>query len=279
MSDQKSIVVRNQAPVIRSMDDIERAASAMSKSGYFQDAKDAAQSIVKILAGQEMGFGPFASMTGIYIIQGRPSIGANLMAAAVKSSGRYNYRVIEMTDAVCEIAFFEQGQECGRSRFTLEDARKAQTKNLDKFPRNMLFARAMSNGCRWFAPDIFAGAPAYTPEELGANVNEAGDVIDILPVTYPTQAEKMTTTRQAEIVTELGFEATVTEAPKAAPYKMPIGEAMNETASDGTPYGGKETADLVNRLNAMRKVAGTEKAKPEHSRKMAAIEAILEARR
>ena len=276
MSDQKSIVVRNQAPVVRSMDDVERAAAAMSKSGYFQDAKDAAQSIVKILAGQEMGFGPFASMTGIYIIQGRPSIGANLMAAAVKSSGRYNYRVIEMTDAVCEIAFFEQGQECGRSRFTIEDARKAQTKNLDKFPRNMLFARAMSNGCRWFTPDIFAGAPTYTPEELGANINEAGDMIDIMPTTYTPQPEKtITISRQDEITQELGFEDTVTEA---KPAKMNIGDAMNELSSDGTPYGGKETADLVNRLNAMRKAKGGSSEKPEHSKKMLAIQTILEAR-
>lgn len=197
MSD-KSLTIRTQAQVVRSMDDVERAAAAMSKSGYFQDAREAAQSVVKILAGQEMGFGPFASMTGIYIIQGRPSIGANLMAAAVKSSGRYNYRVIEMSDTVCEIAFYEQGQECGRSRFTIEDARKAGTKNLDKFPKNMLFARAMSNGCRWFTPDIFAGAPTYTPEELGANVNESGEVIDIIPtITYPTQAERVTTTSDA----------------------------------------------------------------------------------
>mgnify|MGYP007001811727 CR=1 FL=1 len=95
--------------------------------------------------------------------------------------------------------------------------------------------------------------------------------------TYTPQPEKMTTTsRQAEITQELGFEATVTEA---KPAKMNIGDAMNETASDGTPYGGKETADLVNRLNAMRKAKGGPSEKPEHARKMAAIEAILEARR
>ena len=88
-------------------------------------------------------------------------------------------------------------------------------------------------------------------------------------VVYEEKAESMTTTS--------------TPAPakpaQAAPYKMPIGEAMNETGSDGTPYGGKETADLVNRLNAMRKVKGTSSEKPEHARKMAVIEAILEARR
>jgi hypothetical protein len=133
---------------------------------------------VKILAGQEMGFGPFASMTGVHIIQGRPAVGANLMAAAVKGSGRYDYRVKEMTDTVCEISFLQSGQEIGTSKFSVDDARKAGTKNMDKFPRNMLFARAMSNGVRWYCPDVFNGAAVYTPEELGANTDQDGNVIE-----------------------------------------------------------------------------------------------------
>jgi hypothetical protein len=40
---------------------------------------------VKVLAGRELGFGPFASVNGIHVIKGKPGIvSANLMAAAVK---------------------------------------------------------------------------------------------------------------------------------------------------------------------------------------------------
>lgn len=163
--------------VVNSMQDIELAAKAMAASGFFQDTKQISQAMVKIMAGREMGFGPFASMTGINIIVGKPSIGANLMAAAVKAHPKYDYRVKEMTDTACEIAFFEGGAEIGRSRFTIEDARKAGTKNLDRYPRNMLFARAISNGVRWYTPDVFMGAAVYTPEELGASVDENGDMI------------------------------------------------------------------------------------------------------
>lgn len=151
------------------------------KSGYFQDAKDASQAIVKVLAGRELGFGPIASMTGINIIQGRPSLSANLMAAAVKRSGRYNFRVKRLTAEVAEIEFFEkdgaQWTACGASIFTIEDARKAGTKNLDKFARNMLYARAMSNGVRWYCPDV-TGGPVYTPEEMGLPVNEDGEAVE-----------------------------------------------------------------------------------------------------
>jgi len=170
------IVTTTQTGIIHSMDDAMKAAQAMAASGFFQDARQAAQAVVKILTGQELGVGPFTSMTGVYIIQGRPALSANLMAAAVKRSGRYNFRVIELTDTRCEIIFFEGGQECGRSVFTADEARKAGTKNMDKYPRNMLYARAISNGVRWFCPDVLGGSPVYTPEELGASVNEDGQV-------------------------------------------------------------------------------------------------------
>ena len=160
--------------------DLFRLGEVLAQSGYFQDARQAAQAIVKVMAGRELGFGPIASMTGIHIIQGRPAIGADLMAKAVKRSGRYNYRVTELTDDACSIDFFEKSGDAwrpiGSSRFTRQDAAKAKTKNLDAFPRNMLFARAMSNGVKWFCPDAL-GLTTYTPEEL--------DGIEAAPIVAP----------------------------------------------------------------------------------------------
>lgn len=179
---------REQTGIIRTMDDAERAANAMAKSGFFADAREAAQAVVKILAGQEMGFGPFSAMTGIYIIKGRPSVGANLMAAAVKSDPRYDYRVKEMTDKRCVIWFYENGQQIGESVFTEADAKAAGTQNMAKFPRNMLFARAISNGVRWYCPDALGGSPVYTPEELGASVDGDGNVINYEPPVVEVEA-------------------------------------------------------------------------------------------
>jgi hypothetical protein len=158
----------------------------LAQSGFFADSRGAAQAVVKVLAGREIGFGPIAAMTGIHVIQGRVSLSANLMAAAIKRSGRYDYRVKTMTADLCEIEFRERvgdkWEVLGLSTFNSAEAKIAGTKNMDKFPRNMLFARAMSNGARWFTPDIFGG-PVYTPEELGATVNgETGEVIDMTPV-------------------------------------------------------------------------------------------------
>lgn len=150
------------------------------KSGFFTDSQSAAKAVVKIMAGAEMGVGPFQAMNSIDIIQGRPVPSANLMAAVIKRDPRYDYRVTEHTETVCEIAYYDNGKEIGRSRYTIEDARHAGLTGKDnwkKYPANMLFARAMSNGAKWYCPDAFPG-PVYTPDELGAEVDgETGEII------------------------------------------------------------------------------------------------------
>lgn len=169
-----------QAPAPAALD-VMSLGKVLASSNYFADAKDAAQAVVKVLAGQEMGIGPIAAMTGIYIVKGRVSLSANLMAAQIKRSGRYNYRVAKLDDTGCELVFFEQGQEIGRSSFTKADAQAGGLWNSSdpwkKSPRNMLFARAMSNGAKWFCPDVFSG-PVYTPDEL----SDGQTLIDAAPM-------------------------------------------------------------------------------------------------
>jgi len=168
----KALTVKNELDIL-TLGDI------LVQSGFFADTQQQAQAVVKVLAGAEIGFGPIASMTGVYIVKGKPALSANLIAAAVKRSGKYNYRIIEHTDNACAISFSEGGEQCGESRFSMEDAGRAGLgeQNWQKYPRNMLFARAMSNGAKWFCPDIFGG-PIYTPDELGAVTDETGDVIE-----------------------------------------------------------------------------------------------------
>jgi hypothetical protein len=156
--------------IVKSAADALTIGETFFKSGMFSDIKSAQQAVVKIMAGAEMGISPFAAMSGIHIIQGKPTIGAGLMAARVKGFGKYDYRVLEHTDKVCSIEFGTKVpgsdiKSLGISTFTIEDARKAGTKNLDKFPKNMLFARAMSNGVKWYTPDIYEN-PVYVPEEM-----------------------------------------------------------------------------------------------------------------
>lgn len=174
------------ATTVSSLADLRNIAQMLAASNYFDAKGNSEQAIAqiatKILAGQELGYGPFASVQGIHVIQGKPAMSANLMAAAVKASPRYDYRVRQMDESAVAIEFFERIggklESLGVSTFTKEDAQKAGTQNMQKYGRNMMFSRAMSNGVKWYCPDVFSGNAMYTPEELGAAVNGDGEVIE-----------------------------------------------------------------------------------------------------
>ena len=143
-------------------------AKAFHRSGMFPDLQNAEQAYVKLVAGREMGIGPMAAMSGIQIIQGKPTLSANLLAAAVKRHPRYDYLVEHHDGTSCRLSFHQDGRQIGVSDFSLEDAARAGLKGptWQKYPEALLFARALTQGVRWYCPDVTAG-PAYTPEELG----------------------------------------------------------------------------------------------------------------
>lgn len=158
-------------------DEMTRAAKAMALSGYFKDAADVSQAMVKVMAGAEMGLGPFAAMSNIHIIKGKPVLGANMIATLIKNDARYDYRIKRLDDEAAVVVFYEGGREVGESAFTMADARQAGLLNnptWKNYPRNMLFARAISNGARWYAAGIFGGAAVYTPDEMGVDTDEDG---------------------------------------------------------------------------------------------------------
>lgn len=174
---------------IMPVNDIMIMAKTFAESGMFTDAKAMGQAFVKIQAGQEIGIPPFAAMSGIHIIQGKPTIGAGLIASTVKGSGKYDYKVVIMDEKQCSIDFYQGKEMIGNSTFTIEDAKKALTKNIDKFPKNMLFARAISNGVKWFCPDVFSG-PVYVPEEMPSITEDVEHIEVVTEPTIPTLTDK-----------------------------------------------------------------------------------------
>lgn len=174
----------NQISTNRAQDiDIFRLGQAFAQSGYFQDAREQAQAVVKIIYGQELGISPAASMSGIHIISGKPVLSATALAGLIKSRRPgYDYKVLKLDDESCELEFFESGEPVGKSSFSMVEAKQAEltngkNANWKKYPRNMLFARAISNGARLYCPDILVGSPIYTPDEMGGKVDADGDIV------------------------------------------------------------------------------------------------------
>ena len=180
----------NALAIYEQMNALQSAAQALHASGFFGDVKTQAQAMVKVMAGAEIGLPPFASMSGIHIVQGKPVMGANLIATLVKNDPRYDYRVKRSDGDVCILTWYENGKPVGESSFTIQEANAAGLtgkQTWKAYPSDMLFARALTRGARRYAPGIFGGAPIYTPDEMGVDTDEDGHVVEgqIVNVTTP----------------------------------------------------------------------------------------------
>jgi hypothetical protein len=167
---------------VSSVDDLARLARVFAASGLFGRAGNqetqVAECAIRLMAGMEAGFSPFASATGVHIINGRPAFSANLLAQAVRRHPDYDYRVLEKTATACRIKFLFRGEVLGEELFTIEMAERAgllKNPTWRSYPEAMLFSRALTAGMRTHCPDALGGHPAYTPEELGG-----GEVVPVM---------------------------------------------------------------------------------------------------
>lgn len=173
-----------------SLAEVETLAKHLVRCGYFKEMRDVSQAVIKILAGKELGFQAVAAMTGINVIQGKISLGANLIAALIRRSKSYDYRIKKHTDTECVIEFFQNKESLGTEKFSLDDAKRANLLGSDawkKYPKNMLFARCISNGAKYHAPDLFGGSPIYSNEEL-----EDAGIREQVPAPMPVPSEVVT---------------------------------------------------------------------------------------
>jgi hypothetical protein len=157
------------------------AANSKMFKGLTQDG-----AVAKMMRGRELGIGPMAALEGIFLQKERLVMSANLMAAVLQNSGRFKFAVTQLDNKGCTIQFKEKvdgvWEIVGVSTFTPEDAKVAGLSNdtYKKFPRNMLYARAMSNGCKWFCPGAFS-APVYLPDEIpGSGLKVDAETLDIV---------------------------------------------------------------------------------------------------
>lgn len=126
--------------------------------------------LTAVMYGAEFGIAPIASLRGIHVIEGRPSMSAQLMVALCLKSGQFEY--FERISSSATEATYEAKRKGARSpqsvTYTLEQAKAAglvkDKSAWVKDPESMLLARASSRLARIVAPDIVGGI--YTPDEI-----------------------------------------------------------------------------------------------------------------
>lgn len=130
-----------------------------------------------LLVGRELGLGPMTALNHINIVDGKASIDSALKQGKAEEYGA-RFRVKEMTDERCVIHAWAPGDSSEPTVITwsIKDAQRAGLTNKDnwkRYPRKMLFRRAMSE-----AADVVAGAAVLG---LPPTYDEVADEIDYEP--------------------------------------------------------------------------------------------------
>lgn len=145
-------------------------------------ARQPANVLIAVEAAAALRIPPIQALTSVVVVNGRPTLSSDLMAALVRRAG-HTLRIVEDEEKATVTATLIRADDPEFSFTVTWNAAKAQRAKLwgskgpwSLYPNQMLRARAISEVCRQGASDVLTGM-IYTPEEKGANVDADGMVI------------------------------------------------------------------------------------------------------
>ena len=139
------------------MGELERVAGMLARSS-FCNVKNPADALWIVATGHSLGIDPVTSLRGIHVINGKPVLSADLMAAVAMRHPACEYlRVVEMTAERCVVHVKRRGwPEHSVVTFSIEDAKAAdllRNPTWKKYPADMCKARAIGRAARLAFPD------------------------------------------------------------------------------------------------------------------------------
>lgn len=146
-----------------STEQAQQIASWFARSGLLVGFKSAEQVFLAMAVGAELGIPPTTAVRAIHVIEGKPSLSADLMIALILRSAHCEFfRCTETSDTVATYATHRRGEPNPMTlSYSIDDAKKAQLvksgSNWDKRPRVMLRHRAAAELARLVYPDVILG--------------------------------------------------------------------------------------------------------------------------
>jgi hypothetical protein len=170
---------------------LERMAATLLASGMLpQILKQPAQVIAIMLKSYELGVPPMEGLSGIAVIQGKPTVSPQLMLALIERSGAGSITILEREAHQSVVEAHRRGRKPVVFLFTFEDAKKlglAGKDNYLKQPAVMLQWRNVAAAARAVFPDVISGL--YTPDEMGVDIQILEDgTQEIITVSEPQEA-------------------------------------------------------------------------------------------
>jgi hypothetical protein len=152
-----------------------------------QYRKNPANLLWAIQYAQALGVHPMTAVTGIAVINGKPTASAQLIGGLVRRAGHKLRVESSDTKAVATIIRADDPTYEFRVEWTMDRAKRAGLGGRgpwQQYPAAMLTARAITEVARMAAPEALFGI-IYTPEELGADVDDEGVIVDATIVATP----------------------------------------------------------------------------------------------
>lgn len=154
--------------------------------------------------GDALGIRPALALQHIYVVEGKPSLSANMMMSLIMGSGKGHVNVIEESDKACKlegVRYGENGREDMKynTEFTMMDATKAglaDRPNYKRYPKDMLFSKALGRLARRLFGDLCNGI--YVAGEL----DELESPLQERSTTPPKQAVQTTPKKSEPIQAE-----------------------------------------------------------------------------
>lgn len=184
---------------------VAKSLASTNFAGAFRGRPD--ELTAAILAGQELGLKPMASLKSIDIIQGTPALRAHAMRAIVQGRG-HDIELVESTGTYCKMRGRRKGAE--RWQYVEWDIERARLLGLlekpewKKQPKTMLVARATGELSRLIASDALHGLP-YAAEEIDGYTTG-----EIVPARAPLSVAALTAPAPALVQPVASTEAAYT---------------------------------------------------------------------
>jgi hypothetical protein len=147
--------------------------------------------------GEMLGLAPMAAITGVHVIEGKPTASAGLISALVRRAGHKLRLKGDGRSATCQIMRSDDPDFVFEVTWTLrrnddgnpsaEEAGLLNKNTWKNYPAAMLKSRVITQCARDACEEALFGLH-YTPEELGAEVDEDGVVVGEVVEPSPEQA-------------------------------------------------------------------------------------------
>lgn len=162
----------------QTMDDVARLAKIAAASGLAK-VRSPEEAAIILMTGYSLGLNSMQSLRGIYVVEGRPVLSADLLVAVARQSGLCAlWRIDESTAKQCRITTHRKGDESPVEKvWTMDDAARAGLASRPiwrNYPAQMLRHRCAADIVREVYPDVVMGL--YTPDEMGAPETVSGDL-------------------------------------------------------------------------------------------------------